>query len=237
MGNAINKSLLGYILLIAFLAASLEAQAGLPEAIAAYKSKNYKLAVKQFVPLAENGDPVALFYIALMYDTAEGLEENYPQAMMLYRRAADAGYAPAQCNLGVMYETRAGADRSYKDAALWYLKAAAQGYAPAQFNLGVMNLIGRGSEVPRNYKEAESLFTKAAEQGYAPAQNSLARMYEYGLGVHVNLVQAYKWYSLASDAGNEAAKLNKLAVEIKLDPDLLKQSQALAQEWRTRHNK
>jgi len=228
MGNATIKSLLGPILFAVFFAFSMAAQAGLPEAIAAYKSKNYKVAVKQFVPLAENGDPVALFYIALMYDTAEGLEENYPQAMLLYRRAADLGYAPAQNNLGVMYETRAGSDRSYKDAAFWYRKAAAQGYAPAQYNLGVMYFIGRGSEVPRNYKEAVAWYQKAATQGYAPAQNSLAKMYEYGMGVPVSLAQAYMWYSLASDAGIEQARINKQGIEIKLDPEMLQQAQALA---------
>jgi len=236
MGNAIIKSLFRLILGTIFLAANMEAQAGLQEGLDAYKNKNYKVAVKQLVPPAENGDPLALFYIALMYENSEGLPQNYPQAMMLYRRAADLGYAPAQCNLGFMYETEAGSDRSYKDAAFWYRKAAEQGSAPAQFNLGLMNYIGRGGEVPRSFKEAASWYLKAAEQGYAFAQNSLGKMYENGQGVPVSLIQAHMWYSLASEAGNEAAKINRKEIEAKMDADTIEQAQALVREWRSTHN-
>ena len=235
MGNAMMKSLFGLTLLTTFLAASMGAQAGMQEALDAYKSKNYKAAVKEFVPLAENGNPVALFYIALMYENAEGLPQNFPQAMILYRRAADMGYAPAQCNLGVMYETEAGADRNYKDAAFWYRKAAEMGNAPAQFNLGLMYYIGRGSDAPRSFKTSASWYLKAAEQGYAPAQNGLGKMYENGLGMPLSLMQAHMWYSLASAAGNEAARINKQAIEAKMDSDMIEQTQALAREWQASH--
>ena len=235
MGKAIIKSLFRLVLAATLLATGMETRAGVPEGVEAYRNRDYKLAVKQFVPPAENGDAVALFYIALMYENAEGLPENFPQAMLLYRRAADMGYAPAQNNLGVMFETKAGTERSYKDAAIWYRKAAAQGNAPAQFNLGLMYYIGRGSDVPRSFKEAAAWYLKAAEQGYAPAQNSLARMYEYGQGMPVSLMQAYMWYSLASETGNEAFKANRQAIEVKLAPDMLEQAKAMAREWRASH--
>jgi len=235
MGNAIIKSSFRLTVASAFLAVSMGAHAGLQEGLAAYKNKNFKAAVNEFVPPAEKGDVVALFYIALMYENAEGLPQNYPQAMFLYRQAADKGYAPAQCNLGFMYETEAASDRSYKDAAFWYRKAAEQGNAPAQFNLGLMNYIGRGIEVPRNLKEAASWYLKAAEQKYPPAQNSLGKMYENGQGVPVSLTQAHMWYSLASAAGNETARINKKEIEVKMDPDTIEQAQALTREWLASH--
>ena len=235
MGNVMIKFLPRLILSTVFLVVSLESQAGLQEGIDAYKSKNFKAAVKEFVPPAENGDAVALFYIALMYENGQGLPQNFPQAMTLYRRSADTGYAPAQCNLGVMYETEAGTDRSYKDAALWYRKAAEQGNAAAQFNLGVMYYIGRGSDVPRSYKEAASWHLKAAEQGYAFAQNSLGKMYENGQGLQVSLMQAYMWYSLASEAGNEQARTNIQLLEVRMERDMIEQARALAREWRASH--
>lgn len=229
------KLLFRLTLVTVFFAASMEVQAGLQEGIDAYKSKNYPAALKEFVPLAENRDPVALFYVALMYENGEGLPQDYPQAMMLYRWAADKGYAPAQCNLGVMYETEAGSDRNYKDAAFWYLKAAEQGNAPAQFNLGLMYYIGRGNDAPRSYKKAASWYLKAAEQGYVFAQNSLGKMYENGQGMPVSLMQADIWYSLASKAGNESARINKQAIETKMDPDMIEQAQALVREWQASH--
>jgi TPR repeat protein len=155
--------------------------------------------------------------------------------MLLYRRSAESGYAPAQCNLGYMYETEAGTDRSYKDAAFWYHKAAEQGNASAQFNLGLMYYIGRGTEVPRSYKEAASYYLKAAEQGNVLAQNSLGKMYENGQGVLVSLVQADMWYALASESGNESAKLSKQAIESKMDLEMLEEVKKLAREWRASH--
>jgi len=234
MGKAISKLVFCLALFTALLG-STGAHAGLQEGLDAYKNKNYKVALKELVPLAEDGNTVALYYIALMYETAEGLPQNYPQAMFLYRKAADAGHVLAQCNLGYMYETEAGPERSYKDAAFWYQKAAAQGNAAAQFNLGLMNFVGRGSEVPRNFREAAAWYQKAAEQRNAPAQNSLGKMYENGQGVPVSLTRAYMWYSLSSASGNEAAKLNKHEVETKMDPDMIEQAQAMVREWSSSH--
>jgi TPR repeat protein len=235
MGNTMFNLIFRLGLCVVLISVSLEVQAGLPEALVAYKAKNFKVALKELLPLAENSDAVALFYIALMYENAEGLPQNFAQAMTLYRRSADSGYAPAQCNLGYMYETEAGADRSYKDAAFWYRKAANQGNAAAQYNLGLMYYIGRGTEVPRNYKEAAAWQLKAAEQGHVFAQNSLGKMYENGQGVLVSLVQADMWYILASTSGNESAKVSKQSLEAKMDPELLQQAQSLALEWRENH--
>jgi len=234
MNKATFNLLFRLLVAAASLAVSASAQAGLEEGIAAYKNKQFKRAVDELVPPAENGDPVALFYIAMMFEDAQGLPENFPQAMLLYQRAADSGYAPAQNNLGVMYETKAGAERNYANAKNWYLKAAAQGNAPAQYNLGLMYYIGRGNDAPRNFKTAASWYQKAADQGYAPAQNSLARMYENGLGVFVSQPQACMWYSLAIEGGYEDARANLQALKEKMYPEAVEEGAALLREWRAR---
>ena len=46
---------------------------------------------------------------------------------------------------------------------------------------------------------------KSAEQGFANAQHNLGFMYEKGMGVPVNNVRAYMWYSLAKAQGDETA--------------------------------
>jgi TPR repeat protein len=234
MGNTITK-LFGLSLAAVLLVASTAARAGVAEGRATYKNKDYAAALKEFLPPAEDGDPVALFYIALMYEKSEGLPQNFPQAMILYRRAADKGFAPAQCNLGVMYETEAGSDRSYKDAAFWYRKAAEQGDASAEFNLGLMYFIGRGSDVPRNRQAAAEWYRRAAEQGHAVAQDNLGKSYEYGVGVLADLPQAYMWYSLAARAGNEKAAADLKAIEVKLSPDMIEEAKAMVEEWLASH--
>lgn len=233
MSNAITR----VTLFMALLAASMVVEAGVQEGIQAYKNKDYATAVKEFVPPAENGDPVALFYVALMYENSEGLPQNYAQAMVLYRRAADKGFAPAQCNLGVMYETKAGPDRSYKDAAFWYRKAAEQGDASAQFNLGLIYYIGRGSDIPRGRKTAAAWYTKAAEQGHVVAQYNLGMLNEYGQGMPVSLEGAYKWYSLAAGAGHAQAVAAKKAVSAKMSSDMIESAGAQVKEWLASHKK
>lgn len=219
-----------------FLAASVVAQAGLPEGARAYKDKNYPVAIREFEPLAESGNAVAQFYIGLMLENGQGLRMNTQLAMDWYLKSANQGYAPAQNNLGVLYEKGTNVELSNDQAAAWYLRAAQQGYAPAQFNLGLMYYIGHGN-IRRDHKEAASWYLKAAEQGYALAQNSIGKMYENGQGQPVSLVQAYKWYILASDAGNELAQMNKRAIEDKMAPDMSDEAKALAREWLAQHKK
>ena len=58
--------------------------------------------------------------------------------------------------------------------------------------------------VPVDYTEAVRWYKKAAAQGHYAAQNNLGVMYAHGLGVHADLVEAYRWMRLAvlNDKGN-----------------------------------
>jgi len=50
----------------------------------------------------------------------------------------------------------------------------------------------------RNYAKAASLFRQAAKMGNIQAQYKMGMVYETGRGVSKNLVEAYKWYTLAA---------------------------------------
>jgi TPR repeat protein len=213
-----------------FLFISLTAHATLDEAKAAYKNKNYEIALQEFLPLAQKGDAVAQFYIGLMLDAGDGVTADYQKALEWYGKAAAQGYIPAQANLGVLYES--GVDQNYKMAEFWYLKAAEQGDAASQANLGALYYIGRGA-VKRDHSKAAHWYAKAAEQGNPVAQNGLSNMLEYGQSVKQDLIQAYKWILLAASAGNEAAEDNKKQLEDKMDPAEMEQGKKLAQEWKS----
>lgn len=242
MNNTIKIVFLRLFASAIFLALSAGAQAGLLEAKAAYKKKDFSAALKEFKSLADSGNAEAQFYVGLMNDNDEGEPQDYrqvvtrvQQAITWYRKSAEQGYAPAQANLGALLETGGQLDRNYKEAESWYRKAAMQGNAAAQFNLGLMYNIGRGDDIPRDYAEAASWYRKAAEQGDTAAQNSLGRMYEYGQGMGIDYVQAYKWYILAKEAGSESAQQNIESVEQKITPEESGQAHALAKEWREKH--
>ena len=88
------------------------------------------------------------YSLGLMYDTGQGVPQDYALAVQWYRKAADQGYAVAQYNLGLVYAYSSGAPQDYALAAQWYRKAADQGHANAQSNLGAMYATGHG--VPKD---------------------------------------------------------------------------------------
>ena len=52
---------------------------------------------------AEQGYADAQFSLGLMYDSGQGVAQNYVEAAKWYRRAAEQGEAAARNNLGIMY--------------------------------------------------------------------------------------------------------------------------------------
>ena len=94
------KKLAAILLAVSFIQ---QAQAGADEGFAAYRQKNYAVAIAEFKEAATKGDAKAQYNLGLMYESAQGITQNYPEALQWYRRAAEQGHADAQNNLGAMY--------------------------------------------------------------------------------------------------------------------------------------
>ncbi len=101
----------------------------------AYKAKDYKAALKEWMPLAEQDDPKAQNSLGFMYLNGRGIAKDKAKAVFWFRKAADHGNARAQGNLGIMYENGWGVAKNDTKAVYWYRKAAKQGYAKAEKNL------------------------------------------------------------------------------------------------------
>jgi TPR repeat protein len=115
----------------------------------AYEREDYATAIREWRPLAEQGDPVAQYGIGHMYRYGLGVPQDYAEAVKWYRLVAVAfGLAPAQYNLGFMYDKGYGVPKDDAEAVRWYRLAAEQGYASAQFNLGVK--YDKGDGVPED---------------------------------------------------------------------------------------
>jgi TPR repeat protein len=138
---------------------------------AAYESGNYTTALREWKPLAEQGDADAQFNLGQLYVRGDGVPQNNETAMKWYTLAAEQGNAVAQNNLGGMYRNGQGVPQNDKTAVKWYTLAAEQGNAVAQFNLGLMYDNGRG--VTQDDKTAMKWYTLAAEQGVADAQKKV----------------------------------------------------------------
>jgi uncharacterized protein len=186
----------------AFLATS---QAGpFEDGLAAYKTGDYKTALRLMHPLAEQGHTEAQFRLGSMYRFGRGVSQDYTEAARLHQMAAKQGNAEAQLNLAVMHAKGQGVQKDATEAERWLRKAAEQGYAPAQFFVGIMYT----RRQYRDYSEAVRWYRMAAEQGDADSQVNLGYMYYSGLGVPQDHAEAMRWNKKAAEQGSILARQN-----------------------------
>ncbi len=131
--------------------------------LVAYQNGDYKTALQEWQPLAEQGDADAQYNLGLLYDNGEGVPQDYKTAAKWYTLSAEQGDAKAQFNLGFMYRNGEGVPQDYKQAAKWYRLSAEQGEAKAQYNLGLM--YGKGQGVLQDYFRAHMWINLAASNG------------------------------------------------------------------------
>ena len=90
---------------------------------------------------------------------------------------------------------------------------------------------GRDAYDRGDYQIALQEFRPLAEEGDASAQTKLGRMYEQGIGVPQNFVQAHKWYNLAAAQGIEHAKTYRDQLAERMTEDENKEARMMAHEW------
>jgi len=123
-------------------------------------------------------------------------EQNYTAALHEFQSLAATGVANAEFMVGVMYENGYGVEADPEVSANWYRRAAERGLAAAQFNPSVFYQHGKG--VALNFSEAVKLSRLAADKGHAAAQTNLGVYYLVGEGIDRDLVESWKWLSIAS---------------------------------------
>ncbi len=107
---------------------SIPALADFAAGLKAYESHDYATALKEWRPLAEQGDAAAQFNLGLMYYDGQGVPQDFREARRWFQRSADQGYEKAQLNLGAMYGSGKGLRRpDYVQAYVWLSLCAAAG--------------------------------------------------------------------------------------------------------------
>ena len=167
-GKAVIRSLRAASLVL-MLATSMAAAQDYDAGLAAAQSGDFATALREWTPLAEQGDARAQYNLGIMYGKGDGVPQDDAEAVKWYRLAAAQGVAEAQLNLGFMYAKGNGVPQDYAEAVKWYRLAAAQGVVKAQFNLGFMYSNGQG--VPQDDITAHMWFNLAAANGL-PADSS-----------------------------------------------------------------
>jgi uncharacterized protein len=147
-------------------------------------------------------------------------------------RAAEQGDTEAQFWLGVAYEQNWFGTVDHQEALKWYQRAAEGGDPDAQVELG--QKYEDGEIVQQNYKLAAEWFRRAAEHvpdlgGAGQGRNRLGLLYMKGLGVPLDYVRAYFWFSLTGSEGNTTE------AKTRLSPAQIREADRLVKEWKQQH--
>ncbi len=128
------------------------------DGVDAHKRKDYKEAVRLFLPLAEQGDAVSQYNLGLMYDNGQGVPQDYKEAVKWYRLSAEQGFASAQFNLASMYATGQGVPQDYALAHMWFNLSGSNGDKDAVHNRDIIekrmspSQIEKAQDMARNWK-------------------------------------------------------------------------------------
>jgi len=133
---------------------------------AAYAAGDYQKAFPLWKPLAERGNPMAQFFLGLVYADGKGEPEDDAKAVHWYRKAAERGHARTPQNLGAAYALGRGVRRDYVQAHAWTSIAVAQGVDDAKGNKDKF----RERMAPAQIAEAQKLSSEYWEKYVVPFQ-------------------------------------------------------------------
>jgi hypothetical protein len=115
---------------------------------------------------AAAGNPRACLQLGVIFETGDGVKQDYVQARRWYEAAAAGGAAEAIYRLGRFYQEGFGVDPDPVRAYQLYRLAALADVPLAQYNLGAMLVSARG--VPRDDVDGFAWLILAAHHQVAP---------------------------------------------------------------------
>lgn len=135
----------------------------------AYEQKDYATALKEFTPLANEGQAEAQLYLGKMCMMGQGVLKDPDQAIKWFKASALQGNAEAQFFLGSIYLLP---QKDVQQGIRWMHLSAEQGNKDAQFLLGKAYIQGL-KEVVRDPIQAEMWLRLAAKDNLEFYQNEL----------------------------------------------------------------
>jgi len=103
---------------------------------AAAEAEDFPTALKEWQPLAEQGNAQAQWGLGILYFSGKGVPQSYRDAFKFYKLAADQNNPDGQLGLAPMYVEGFGVIQDYKAARILFRKAANQGSSIAAGALG-----------------------------------------------------------------------------------------------------
>lgn len=186
-------------------AAAADSSGPAKEALDAFRNGRHAAAVELAKPLAEKGNPDALFLLGVASESGQGSEQSREKALEYYRKASEAGHKESTYRRCLILLN--GDNEKERAEARESLEKAAKGDpAVAGRFLGEAWLRGRLSKEP-DYENTVLWWSNAAAAGDAVATQLLARLYEgaFGFPEKKDLKKALEAYRKAAGLGNAGA--------------------------------
>jgi localization factor PodJL len=198
------------------------ARAGVPELPQGITSGRLRQAV-------EAGEARAIYEVGIRLFEGRGVQRDSAAAARWLRLAADQDHAPAIYRLGNMLERGdAVVRRDIPEAMRLYERAAAAGNRKAMHNLAALVAASN----PPDYERAFRLFDQAANLGLVDSQYNLAVLHVNGLGTRQNLVEAYRWFAISAQNGDQEAGRQRDQIGARLEGQALITTRTAAQGFR-----
>jgi TPR repeat protein len=199
--------------------------------LTAAQSGDYATALREWEPLAEQGDAYAQHNLGWLYHQGKGVARNYKAAVKWYGLAAYQGVAEAQHNLGVMYGLGTGVIQDDVKAHMWANIAAMNGHKEGAILRGIAEEGMTAAQIAEAELLARQCFLKshrgclregasqnriptikwsrsAPVKGHVKSQKNLAGIYYNGQGIIRDPKEAFRWSRLAAQQGVAEAQYN-----------------------------
>jgi hypothetical protein len=134
LGTVWNRSIalrLPIALVLSIVCLAMPAWADFKAGMDAYSRGDYATALREWRPLAEQGNASAQFSLGLSYENGDGVPRDYTKARQWYEKAAAQGDAKSQLYLGLQSVFGQGGPVDLAQAHMWYSLAAGNGHAGA----------------------------------------------------------------------------------------------------------
>jgi len=129
---------------------------------------------------------------------------DYSESFRWYLRGAQLGDPQAQAQVSTLYNKGLGIDQDYQKSFYWAERAHQGGDELGALQLALIYSEGIGIE--QDAGMAIDLYTEMAVSGSELAAVEsmfrLGEIYQYGLGIDVDYIEAAKWHEMAANKGN-----------------------------------
>lgn len=192
--------------LAALLAAGLAAPAlaGYDEGLAAYQRRDWASAIREFKPLAAEGNIQAQARLGHMLFEGLGGTRDDVEGMRLLNAAASAGDPLAQHWLGSAYFLGRAVPKDMTQALIWFGRAADKGQPESLHAMGEIHFNGLG--VNKDEGRGVEYYRRAAEKNWPASLERLASLSWDGRAMPTDKAKALDYARPAAAAGRPVAQ-------------------------------